>query len=83
LLLHPLDFLGRDDTKELSFFPAMNLRGEEKVKLVSDILSIYLDYYTIVPMGEHARVLSQKKDMAAIKPNFRSTGNARTIKNFL
>src|SRR5690242_8928763 len=37
LLLHPLDFLGGDEIKELAFFPAMNLRSVEKVKLVSDI----------------------------------------------
>lgn len=72
LLLHPLDFLGGDDVKELSFFPAMNLRGEEKVKLVSDVLAIYSNYFTIVPMGRHARTLSQKKDLAAVEPKFRS-----------
>lgn len=72
LLLHPLDFLGGDDVKELSFFPAMNLRGEEKVKLVSDILSIYSDYFTVVPMGEHARAISRQKEIAAIEPQFRS-----------
>ena len=72
LLLHPLDFLGGDDIKELSFFPAMNLHGEEKVKLVGDILSIYAEYFTIVPMGEHARALSQKKGLAAVEPKFRS-----------
>lgn len=72
LLLHPLDFLGGDDVKELSFFPAMNLRGEEKVKLVSDILGIYSDYFTVVPMGEHARAISRQKEIAAIEPQFRS-----------
>lgn len=75
LLLHPLDFLGGDDIKELSFFPAMNLPGEEKVKLVSDILSIYSDYYTVVPMGEHARALYNEKDMTAVEPKFRSVVN--------
>jgi peptidoglycan-N-acetylglucosamine deacetylase len=72
LLLHPLDFLGGDDVKELSFFPAMNLCGEEKVKLVSDILDIYSKYFTIVPLGRHASALSQKKDIVLIEPNFRS-----------
>ena len=72
LLLHPLDFLGGNDIKELSFFPAMNLRGEEKIELVSDILSIYSDYYTIVPMGDHARALSQEKNILTIEPKFRT-----------
>jgi peptidoglycan-N-acetylglucosamine deacetylase len=58
LLLHPLDFLGGDDIRELSFFPAMKLRGKKKVRLVSDILDIYMDYYTIVPLCEHAHTIS-------------------------
>jgi hypothetical protein len=76
LLLHPLDFLGGDDIKELSFFPAMNLRGEEKVKLVGDILSIYSDYYTVVPMHEHVHALSEEGKIVTVKPNFKSVGNA-------
>ena len=76
LLLHPLDFLGGDDIKELSFFPAMNLRGEEKVKLVGDILSIYSDYYTVVPMHEHVHALSEEGKIVTVKPNFKSIGNA-------
>lgn len=76
LLLHPLDFLGGDDIKELSFFPAMNLRSKEKLKLVSDILNIYSEYYTVVPIYEYARILCQDKGIVSIKPNFKAIGNA-------
>jgi len=55
LLLHPLDFLGRDDIKELAFFPAMNLTKDEKLKLVSEVLCLYADNFRIVNMQEHAR----------------------------
>jgi hypothetical protein len=79
--MHPLDFLGGDDIKELSFFPAMNLRGEEKVELVSDILSIYSGYFTIVPMGRHARAISQESDVQIVEPKFRSVANAPLIKD--
>jgi peptidoglycan/xylan/chitin deacetylase (PgdA/CDA1 family) len=75
LLLHPLDFLGGDDIKELSFFPAMNLHNEEKIKLVSDILSIYSDYFTIVPMGRHARAIAQESRIQEVEPKFRSIAN--------
>ena len=75
LLLHPLDFLGGDDIKELAFFPAMNLRGEEKVKLVSDILRIYSEYFTIVPMRQHARALLEAESMQKIEPKFRVLTN--------
>lgn len=55
LLLHPLDFLGGDDIKELAFFPAMNLTKDEKLKLVSEVLRVYADHFQIVKMQEHAR----------------------------
>lgn len=72
LLLHPLDFLGRDDLEELSFFPAMNMPGREKLRLVSDILKIYSDRFTIVPLREYARVIEQDKQLQTIEPNFRA-----------
>lgn len=54
LLLHPLDFLGRDDIKELAFFPAMNLSKNEKLKLVSEVLRLYTEHFKVVTMREHA-----------------------------
>src|SRR5437879_13264113 len=38
LLLHPLDFLGREDAAELSFFPGINLPRERQMELVSQAL---------------------------------------------
>ena len=76
LLMHPLDFLGGDDVKELSFFPAMNLHNEEKIKLVSDILSIYSDYFTLIPMGQHARAISEENHLQTVEPHFRSMQDA-------
>jgi hypothetical protein len=54
LLLHPLDFLGRDDIKELSFFPAMNLLKAQKLGLVSEVLRLYSVQFNIVTMQQHA-----------------------------
>ena len=34
ILLHPLDFLGGDDVRSLSFFPGMAMSGKEKRELV-------------------------------------------------
>jgi hypothetical protein len=79
LLLHPLDFLGGNDIKELSFFPAMNLHGEEKIKLVSDILSIYSEYFTIVPMWKYARAISGDDHIQTVEPKFRTIGNASVL----
>jgi len=78
LLLHPLDFLGYDDVKELSFFPAMNLKGAEKVKLVGELLKIYTNNFMVVPMGEHARLLSQGDQLTRKAPDFRAIPNPAT-----
>ena len=49
-LLHPLDFLGRDDESELSFFPAMNLLSERKVAFLAEVIRILMKDYTVVPL---------------------------------
>ncbi|HEX5273114.1 MAG TPA: polysaccharide deacetylase family protein [Gemmataceae bacterium] len=54
LLLHPLDFLGGDDERDLSFFPAMGMPGARKLRLVGELLDLMAREYTIVPMREHA-----------------------------
>lgn len=54
LLLHPLDFLGREDNQSLSFFPAMNMSSERKLELVAGALDLLAADYEIVTMGEHA-----------------------------
>jgi hypothetical protein len=54
LLLHPLDFLGREDIRELAFFPAMGLPREKKLELVSGILEAYAAEFRVVTMREHA-----------------------------
>lgn len=54
LLLHPLDFLGCDDEPDLSFFPAMNLPSDRKLRLVGEILDEFSRRYQVVPMREHA-----------------------------
>jgi hypothetical protein len=60
ILLHPLDFLGGDDEKDLSFFPAMNLAGEKKMAMMGRILETLKDRFEVVPMGEHARRAAER-----------------------
>ncbi len=55
ILLHPLDFLGGDDEKDLSFFPAMNLTGAQKIQRMHWILSALQQQFEVLPMKEHAR----------------------------
>jgi len=58
LLLHPLDFLGRDDKVGLDFFPGMNLPADQKIDVVSLVLGIYCNEFEVVRMKEHALSVS-------------------------
>ena len=53
LLLHPLDFMGREDDDELYFFPAMGEPTEKKVQLITDCLGMLQHEFNVVTMKEH------------------------------
>jgi peptidoglycan-N-acetylglucosamine deacetylase len=73
ILLHPLDFLGGDDEKDLSFFPAMNLRGEKKMAIMDRIYSTLKDQFEVVPMKEHAARLATIPRLKLNQPRFATT----------
>ncbi|HYP12770.1 MAG TPA: polysaccharide deacetylase family protein [Bryobacteraceae bacterium] len=60
LLLHPLDFLGRDDIDNLRFFPGMNLDSRFKLDLVSDVLSVFTRHFKPVPLQEQVESFSAR-----------------------
>jgi hypothetical protein len=70
LLLHPLDFLGRDDTADLSFFPAMGLPAAAKVGLVGEVVDRLRDEYEVVTMREHAAAAGRTGRLLARRPRF-------------
>lgn len=59
LLLHPLDFMGCDDDRDLAFFPAMGRPSEPKVDLVCEMIDQMSRCFSIVPMREHAEAIKQ------------------------
>ncbi len=60
ILLHPLDFLGVDDNhNELAFFPAMNLKANRKIQVVSEALRILNDSFELVTLEQHALAVRQ------------------------
>jgi hypothetical protein len=69
LLLHPLDFLGRDDTTDLSFFPAMQMKSSVKVPFAEKVLDKFMEAFEVVSMKEHARRL-ETLNLAQVKPEF-------------
>jgi peptidoglycan-N-acetylglucosamine deacetylase len=55
ILLHPLDFMGREDCPALEFFPGMDLARDRKLAIVADLFDILATHGETVTMGEHAR----------------------------
>jgi hypothetical protein len=69
LLLHPLDFLGRDDTQALSFFPGMNLSSEEKLATVGQVLDALAREFSIVNVERHAKAASLSPSLPIVRWN--------------
>jgi peptidoglycan-N-acetylglucosamine deacetylase len=72
LLLHPLDFLGNDDTTDLDFFPAMRQPSTQKVAIVSEVIRLLGNRYQIKPMKGHVEAVLQKSNLPIVEPRFDS-----------
>ena len=60
ILLHPLDLLGGDQVPQLRFFPGMDLVAERKTRLFIAVIERLARSFELLPMGEHARRMSQR-----------------------
>jgi len=59
-LLHPLDFIGGDQVRELAFFPGMDLQESKKMELCKKVLKELAQHFNLTNMSSHARsVLNQ------------------------
>ena len=65
-LLHPLDFLGGDRVKELSFFPGMSVPTEQKLDLFDEATSILGSAFRLVTMEEHAQIARQSGPLRSV-----------------
>jgi len=72
LLLHPLDFLGRDDTEGLLFFPGMALSSEEKAAVVSQAIGTLRRQYEILELRQHALEFQRSSISTFAQPEFGS-----------
>jgi hypothetical protein len=61
ILLHPLDVLGGDDTRDLDFFPAMRLPAARKLALVDTVLGALTARFTVVTLEAHAASLAGRR----------------------
>lgn len=64
VLLHPVDFLGKEDAPELHFFPGMDLSGDYKRRVVNRALSLLKERFEVVPMSDHADRLSKERNVS-------------------
>lgn len=60
-LLHPLDFIGRDQVSELAFFPGMDLNSSQKTKVFEKVVKMLSRYFTVVNMSSHARSVYKRE----------------------
>jgi peptidoglycan/xylan/chitin deacetylase (PgdA/CDA1 family) len=80
ILLHPLDFLGKDDVRDLEFFPAMGVSGEEKTKRAGEFLDILRERFQILSMTEHASRLASRQDLPVLVPKFSHPSGSRIVR---
>jgi peptidoglycan-N-acetylglucosamine deacetylase len=70
IVLHPTDFLGCDDTKDLSFIPGMSFPSEKKIEFVSEVLRGLSTKFTVVTLQQHACLAAEVSDLRMVEPIF-------------
>lgn len=70
MLLHPLDFLGKDDLDALGFFPGMSVPADVKLAWMDGFLAEYARHFEIVPMGRHVDAIEQSRKLQMVVPRF-------------
>lgn len=67
ILMHPLDFLGGEDVRSLSFFPAMQLPAGEKLERVERYLGRLQALFDVKSVGEHAAAVDARADLRVVE----------------
>jgi len=77
LLLHPLDFMGSDDTDRLSFFPAMQKPSSLKLQWCGQFFDMLQHRYRCIPMGEHAAEIERRN--LTVRPSAPTAPSRRPV----
>lgn len=70
LLLHPLDFLGADDDRDLAFFPGMSMPASVKLQRMHELIGILTDRFRPVSLEEHIGMLEVNSELKQFRPIF-------------
>jgi hypothetical protein len=68
-LLHPLDLIGEDTVPELAFFPGMNIKSDQKLKIFEICMQTLKKHFDLLPMGEFSKRLKPDLKNIVLKPN--------------
>jgi peptidoglycan-N-acetylglucosamine deacetylase len=72
LLLHPLDFMCKDDAASIAFFPGMDIPLEAKLERVRKYLKDFTDNYTVLSLNKFATDVNSRPNLEFRKPDFRT-----------
>ena len=62
LLLHPPDFMGREDDSDLAYFPGMKMPRKEKLELLRWALEYYREHFDVRCMVDQLRMVDPAVD---------------------
>jgi peptidoglycan-N-acetylglucosamine deacetylase len=72
LLLHSLDFLGREDVADLAFFPGMTLSAKWKLAVVSEAVDRLASHFRVLTLEQHAREAAADRRLRRVTPRFKT-----------
>jgi len=70
LLLHPLDFMGAEDDKDLATFPGMRLPVSKKLELMSIFVDRLCRTFKPVTMSKHVAEIRGSQSLRSFEPVF-------------
>ncbi len=63
ILLHPLDFIGVDDTDKLSFFPAMRVERSQKIEVMRSMFNLLKDSHQPMMMSQYSDLVLHETEL--------------------
>ena len=63
-LLHPLDLIGGDIIQDLSFFPGMDVKTDQKIRVFKKAIDLLSHHFQLVNMSKNAKYLLGNGDLS-------------------
>jgi hypothetical protein len=69
-LLHPLDIIGGDHIRALAFFPGMDLKTDQKIRIFKKVISHLADHFQLSNMSKAAKHILKNCDLEVKNGNY-------------